>query len=69
MLTFVPEKDVSQGSLITFVHSKKTTERYRLLVEACGEHDLTQKACERWFKHFKSADCNVKDKEPPGQLK
>ena len=67
---FVQEKDVLRGSLITFFHLKKTAaESYRLLVEAYGEHALTQKTCERWFKRFKSGDFDIKDKERPGQPK
>lgn len=70
MSNFVPEKDVLRGSLITFFHLKKTAaESYRLLVEAYGEHALTQKTCERWFKRFKSGDFDIKDKERPGQPK
>ena len=39
------------------------------MVEAHGEHVITQKTCERWFKRFESDDFYVKDKKRPGQSK
>ena len=47
MSNFVPENDVLRGSWINFFHFKKAAaQSLRLLVEAYGEHALTQKNCE-----------------------
>jgi len=64
MTKFVPNKEYSRTALIFCFHLKKTTtESYRLLGEALGEHAPSQKTCERWFQRFKIGDFDVADKE------
>ena len=54
MYKFIPEKDASKGSLITFFQLKKTAvENNRLSVEACGEHALTQKLVNDYLNDLK----------------
>ena len=54
----------------SFITLKKSAvENYHILREAYGEHAPSQDTCERWFKHFKSVDFDVKNKQDPGQPK
>ena len=38
-------------------------------METYGDNVLTQDACVRWFRRFKSGDFDLKDKDRPGQPK
>ncbi|UYV71485.1 SETMAR [Cordylochernes scorpioides] len=40
---------------------------HRLLCEAYGEHALSIKSCEYWFRRFKSGDFDTRDKERGGR--
>ena len=65
MLKFLPEKHVLWISLIFFLsyEKKATVGSYRLLLEAYEEPVQIQKSRERWLKHFKNGNFDVKDKE------
>ena len=41
---------------------------YLVLIDAYGEHALTQKICEGWLKHIKSGNFDVKSKKRSGRL-
>ncbi|UYV77256.1 SETMAR [Cordylochernes scorpioides] len=46
---------------------KSASDGHRLLCEAYGEHALSIKACEYWFRRFKSSDFDTRDKERGGR--
>lgn len=57
------KKEHSREVLIQhFILKKCAAESYRILPEAYGEHAIPQNICEHWFKCFKIADLDVKDK-------
>jgi len=70
MEAFVPKKQHLREALLFCFNLKKTAaESHRLLVEAYGEHALSEPSCREWFRRFKSGDFSVEDKERPGQPK
>lgn len=48
---------------------KSAAEAHRLLAETYGESAPSETVCRDWFRRFKSGDCDVYDKERPGQPK
>ena len=45
-------------------HLKKTAaESHRMLVEAYGDHALSQTQCKKWFRNFKAGDFDIRNKE------
>lgn len=70
MSEFVPKKHHLREALLFCFHMKKTAAASRrLLVDAYGEHALSQSQCEKWFVRFKSGDFDTEDKARPGQPK
>ena len=70
MEAFVPKKQHLREALLFCFNLKKTAaESHRLLVEAYGEHALSEPSCREWFRRFKSGDFSLDDKEGPGQPK
>ena len=64
------ENEHSRHALLYLFHQKKkAAESNRLLVETYGEHAPNLKACETWFRKFKSGDFDVKDSEPSDRPK
>lgn len=55
--------------LYHFFSKKSAAETHRLLVEAYGDHALSQTQCFEWFQRFKHGDFDIEDKERPGQPK
>ena len=48
---------------------KTAAESHRILVEVYGEHDLSERTCQKWFAQYKSGDFSLEDGERPGQPK
>lgn len=70
MSNFEPKKHHLREILLYFFNIKKSAaESHRLLVEAYGEHVLSETTCRDWFRRFKSGDFDVRDKERPGAVK
>lgn len=73
MSNFVPENFHLREALIFCFHLKKNaSESHRMLVEAYGEHALSQSQCVRWFQKFNSGDFDVRNEErgrPPKKFK
>ena len=67
MSSFKPNKE--HVLLFLFNQNKNASESRRILVETYGDNVLTQDACVRWFRRFKSGDFDLKDKDRPGQPK
>lgn len=66
----MPTKQHMREVLIFCFHLKKSAaESHRLLVEAYGEHALSETTCKEWFRRFKTGVFDVDDKERPGQPK
>ena len=57
------------GSFIFFNSKKSADESHRLLSETNSDYTPPIKMCEYWFKRFKNADFDSKDKERPGHPK
>jgi hypothetical protein len=54
MSTFVPEKeDLQHALLFLFNQKKKAVESHHLLVEPYGEHTLSFRTFETWFRQTK----------------
>ena len=64
---------MKNGSFRIFRHyfNIKTTaaESHRILVEVYGEHDLTERACQKCFARCKSGDFGLEDEDGSGQPK
>ena len=70
MTSYEPNKEHLRHVLLFLFNQKKSaSESRRILVETYGDNILTQDACVRWFRRFKSGDFDLKDKERPGQPK
>ena len=55
MSTFVPAKQYLREALLFCFNLKKSAaEGYRLLCEAYGEHALSIKTCDYWFRRFEN---------------
>ena len=68
MSNFVPESDDLRKALIFCFHLKKSAaESHRMLVEAYGDHALSEATCKRWFQRFRNNDFDVR-KEERGRL-
>lgn len=55
--------------LFAFDWKKTVAEGHRMLVEAHGEHALSETRCREWFRQFESGDFDVSDKKRPGHPK
>lgn len=70
MSAYVPKKQHLREVLLFFFNSKKSAaESHRLISDTYGDHTLSISTCEYWFRHFKSGNFDVEDKERPGQPK
>lgn len=70
MSNLVPEKHEMRNALLFCYRLKKTpADSHRMLVEAYGDHALSEPTCRRWFQQFNSGDFDVADKERSGQPK
>ncbi|KYM99711.1 Pleiotropic regulator 1 [Cyphomyrmex costatus] len=70
MSNFVPKKEhLREVLLFCFNLKKSAAESHRLLVEAYGEHALSETTCRDWFRKFKNNDFDVNDKKRSGQPK
>lgn len=64
MSTFVPENDDLRQALIFCFHLKKSAaESHQMLIEAYGDHALSEATCKRWFQRFRNNDFDVRNKE------
>ena len=64
MSSFVPSNsDLRTSLLFCFFLKKNASESHRLLVEAYGEHALSQRQCLNWFNKFKKGDFDVRNEE------
>ena len=64
MSNFVPESDDLRKALIFCFHLKKSVaESHRMLVEAYGDHALSEATCKRWFQRFRNNDFDVRNEE------
>ena len=64
MSNFVPESDDLRKALIFCFHLKKSAaESHRMLVEAYGDHALSEATCKRWFQRFRNNDFDVRNEE------
>jgi histone-lysine N-methyltransferase SETMAR len=64
MSNFVPESDDLRKALIfCFLLKKSAAESHRMLVEAYGEHALSEATCKRWFQRFRDNDFDVRNEE------
>lgn len=64
MSNFVPESDDLRKALIFCFHLKKSAaESHRMLVEAYGDHALSEASCKRWFQRFRNNDFDVRNEE------
>ena len=64
MTDFVPETDDLRKALIFCFHLKKSAaESHRMLVEAYGDHALSEATCKRWFRRFRDGDFDVRNEE------
>ena len=64
MSNFVPQNDDLRKALILCFHLKKSAaESHRMLVEAYGDHALSEATCKRWFQRFRDNDFNVRNEE------
>jgi len=54
---------------LLFSVNKSAVASHQLLVEAYGEVILSETMCRDWFRHFKSSDFDVEDKERAEKLK
>lgn len=68
MSTFVPtEHNLREALIFCFNLKKSAADGHRLLREAYGEHAPSIKACEYWFRRFKSGNFDISDKERIGR--
>lgn len=68
MSTFVPTKhNLREALLFCFNLKKSASDGHLLLCEAYGEHALSIKTCEFWFRRFKSGDFDTSDKAREGR--
>jgi [histone H3]-lysine36 N-dimethyltransferase SETMAR len=69
MSSFVPEKRHSREVLLFMFNAKKTaTEAHKWLAEVYGQHAMSIRSCQEWFKRFKSGNFGIEDKthgKPP----
>ena len=64
MSNFVPESDVLRKVLSFCLFLKKSAaESHRMLVEAYGDHALSEATCKRWFQRFRDNDFDVRNEE------
>ncbi len=64
MANFVPENVDLRKALIFCFHLKKSAaESHRMLVEAYGDHALSEATCKRWFRWFRDNDFDVRNEE------
>lgn len=64
MSNFLPESDDLRKALIFCFHLKKSAaESHRMLVEAYGDHALSEATCKRWFQRFRDNDFDVLNEE------
>lgn len=64
MANFIPESDDLRKALIFCFHLKKSAaESHRMLVEAYGDHALSEATCKRWFQQFRDNDFDVRNEE------
>lgn len=70
MENFIPTKQHLRELLLYFYKIKKNAaESHRLLVNAYGDHALSEASCRKWFQRFQSGDFDVTDKERSGRPK
>jgi [histone H3]-lysine36 N-dimethyltransferase SETMAR len=63
MSIFVPEKHHLREVLLFMFNLKRTaTAAHRSLVEAYGDHALSERTCHEWFQRFKMGNFDVSDK-------
>lgn len=59
-----PENVVLRGSLRTFFHLKKSAaQSHRVLVQAYGDHALSETQCKEWFRRFRSGNFDLRNEE------
>jgi [histone H3]-lysine36 N-dimethyltransferase SETMAR len=64
MSNFVPQNSDVRSALVFCYHLKKTAaESHRMLVEAYGDHALSQTQCKEWFRKFKAGDFDIRNEE------
>lgn len=64
MSNFLPESDDLRKAFIFCFHLKKSAaESHRMLVEAYGDHALSEATCKRWFQRFRDNDFDVLNAE------
>ena len=69
MSTFVSEKCNSRAALVFLLpFEENAAESRRILVEAYGQHALDISQCFEWFNKFKSAEFDVRNKNPRKSL-
>lgn len=68
MENFVPSKQHLREILLYCFNIKKSAaEAHQLLVDAYGEHALSETRCRFWFRRFKSGNIDVEDKDRSGR--
>lgn len=64
MLKFEPNSHHLRTVLLHFfIVKKNASEAHRMLVEAYGEHALSETACRDWFRRFESGDFDLSNKD------
>lgn len=63
------KQHLREALLFCFNLRKSAAEAHRLMVEAYGEHGLSEPSCREWFRRFKTGDFSVQEKERAGQPK
>lgn len=52
MTTFTPEKRHLREALLFMFHlNKKASEAHEMLVNAYGDHALSERTCREWFRY------------------
>lgn len=70
MSSFVPDKKFLRGVLLHYYFMKQTAVKtHRILTEVYGDHVITERTCQNWFKRFKSGNFALEDDERSGPPK
>ena len=62
MSAFVPNKVYLRENLLNFIQNKYAVEARRIFVETCGDNAQSDTTCRDRFRHFKTNDFKLGDK-------
>ena len=63
VLQYTKSDDLRKALIFCFHLKKSAAESHRMLVEAYGDHALSEPTCKRWFQRFRNNDFDVRSEE------